>query len=80
MVKEKVIEVLENIGIVLEDRDEDVNLDEYGIDSIGYITLMCDLEEKFNIEFSNEYFGKPEMLSLNGIVNSVISLLNKNKL
>lgn len=45
----------ENLDIAAEDVTEDATLESLGIDSLDMVELICDIEEKCDIEF-----GEPE--------------------
>lgn len=55
-------EVLEsNLDIDPENVTEDATFDDLGIDSLDMVELICDLEEKCNVDF-----GEPEGLTTVG--------------
>ena len=54
-----------------EDISLDMRLDELGIDSLGAITIMYELEDKLDVEIPNEVFDSLE------IVNDVVSQLEQ---
>ena len=49
----------------------DMQLDELGIDSLGAITIMYELEDKLDIEIPNEIFDSLK------IVNDIVSQLEQ---
>ena len=64
-------EILEiNLDIDPDDVTEDSTLDELGIDSLDMVELICDLEEKCEIEF-----GEPEGLETVGDIVAYIDSL-----
>ena len=67
----KLIVCLEKIGIYLEDNDIDENIFEYGLDSLGFIHLICMLEEMFQVEISEHYLATKEILTLKMLQNMV---------
>lgn len=48
------------------------------MDSLSYITFICDVEEFFGIEFPLEYLGLTETVSLDKLVDLVNSLTSKD--
>jgi len=54
-----------------EDISLDMRLDELGIDSLGAITIMYELEDKLDVEIPNEVFDLLET------VNDVVSQLER---
>lgn len=60
-----------------EDISLDTCLDELGIDSLGAITIMYELEDRLDVEIPNEVFDSLKIV--NDIVNQLEQLLdNKN--
>lgn len=60
-----------------EDISLDTRLDELGIDSLGAITIMYELEDRLDVEIPNEVFDK--LTIVNDIVNQLELLLgNRN--
>ena len=55
------------------DFDEDIT---GGLDSIGFVTLVVELENKFDIEFDDEDFELSKMKSVNQITDLIIKYLN----
>ncbi len=74
-VKQIVIEELENLGIILDDLENDVDLLSMEIDSITFISFIVALEERLAIRFPDEYLTMEVMNSLNGFSNLVYTLL-----
>ena len=54
-----------------EDITLDMRLDELGIDSLGAITIMYELEDKLDVEIPNEVFDSLK------IVNDIVSQLEQ---
>lgn len=55
----------------------DTRLDELGIDSLGAITIMYELEDRLDVEIPNEVFDS--LIIVNDIVSQLEQLLeNKN--
>ena len=55
----------------------DMHLDELGIDSLGAITIMYELEDKLDVEIPNEVFDSLEIVS--DIVTQLEQLLKHKK-
>ena len=54
----------------------DMRLDELGVDSLGAITIMYELEDRLDVEIPNEVFDSLEIV--NDIVSQLEQLLDKN--
>lgn len=48
------------------------------IDSLKFILLITDIEDKFNIRFSNDEFQKREFATINGLSKIVKEKLHEN--
>ncbi len=68
---EIVKEVLsENLGIEPEEVSEDSTLDSLGIDSLDMVELICEIEERCEIEF-----GEPEGIdTISDLIDHIESL------
>lgn len=75
-VKHIVIEELENLGIIIDDSKNDVDLLSMEIDSITFISFIVALEERFEIQFPDEYLAMEVMNSLNGFSDLICVLLS----
>ena len=62
---EKIAQCLEDIGIILNPyEDGNENIFDYGVDSLGYIYLICTIEEVFDIEIPDEYLARNDVVTL----------------
>ena len=73
--------VFKEISVHLKCQPEDISLDtrldELGIDSLGAITIMYELEDRLDVEIPNEVFDSLKIV--NDIVSQLEQLLeNKN--
>jgi acyl carrier protein len=73
--------VIKEISAYLKCQSEDISLDmrldELGIDSLGAITIMYELEDKLDVEIPNEVFDSLKIV--NDIVSQLEQLMaNKN--
>lgn len=75
-VKSAIIEELENLGIIIDASEEDIDLLSMEIDSITFITFIVALEERFEIQFPDEYLTMEVMNSLNGFSSLIYTLLS----
>lgn len=66
--KEKIMEILQEINEEIASASEDVNLIEEGlIDSFDIVTLIAELEEAFNVEIDGEAITEENFSSVNQI-------------
>lgn len=77
-VKSAIIEELENLGIIIDTSEEDIDLLSMEVDSITFITFIVALEERFEIQFPDEYLTIEVMNSLNGFSTLIHATLMKN--
>ncbi len=78
-IKDKIIEILEQYGIIIEDDGADVDLQEYGMDSLTYIMFICDVEECFSVQLPDEYLAIDGIVSLNTMVEIIEDLIRSCK-
>ena len=75
-IKKVVIDELENLGVIIDDSENDVDLLSMNIDSITFISFIVALEERFKIQFPDEYLTMEVMNSLNGFSNLLCKFLS----
>jgi len=75
-IKKVVIDELENLGVIIDDSENDVDLLSMNIDSITFISFIVALEERFKIQFPDEYLTMEVMNSLNGFSNLLCTFLS----
>lgn len=75
--KELIIETLEETGVFVPEKYEDLSLEEYIEDSFQFITFISNLEERLDIEFPVELINFEVLSSFNGFCNSLEELIHK---
>ena len=75
-VKTTIIKLLENNGIIIESGEEDLDLRNYSIDSIMFISFIIDVENEFAIAIPDEYLTIELLQSIDGLTNLIIELTN----
>ena len=75
-IKKVVIDELENLGVIIDDSENDVDLLSMNIDSITFISFIVAIEERFKIQFPDEYLTMEVMNSLNGFSNLLCTFLS----
>lgn len=74
-IKKVIINYLEQYGIILLlENDCDENIIEYGIDSISYISLICDLEQHFCISIPTSLLDFQEDITVNKLSQVIQNL------
>lgn len=76
-IKAIIIESLEELGIYIDKEEDDIDINEYGIDSFLYISFIVLLEEKMKISFPDELLLFDNFSSVNGFANLVKGLLDE---
>ena len=76
-VKEKLLQCFLNIGVVIDDTEDDVDLKEYITDSVQFIAAIVEIERIFSIEFPDELLSFSVFDSFNGLVKIVESILKE---
>lgn len=72
----RIIECLENIGIIIDYTvHNDVDLTEYGLDSLTYISFIVEVEKLFMINIPDEYLQIETLSSLKGFIGMVENLI-----
>ena len=73
MIKKNIFDILEESGIYIDEseKQEDLDLIEFLIDSIQYVYLIVELENHLGIELPDEVILYDNFLSINGFANMV---------
>ena len=80
-IKNKMIEILNNLGnsITELDGETDIDLQEYIVDSLQFISFILSVEESFGIEFPDEMLQIENIKSLNAFCDIVECCVQKNE-
>lgn len=76
--RERVISCLNTVGILIDSTLDDVNLNDYDVDSISFISFIVEIEKEFDIEIPDGYLYVEILQSLNGFINLVEQLVDKH--
>lgn len=74
-----IIQCMNDVGIIIDDKDlidSDLNLIDYNIDSILFITLLVNIEEELCITIPDEYMTYEILQSYRGfatIIKNIVS-------
>ena len=76
-IKEKVLYVMESIGVFVEDDVKDTNFDmrDYIVDSLQFITFIVNLEKELGIVYPDELLLMDKIGSLDGFCSIIESLM-----
>lgn len=74
----KAIEDFLNVDIKSLSKDADI-LHNGIVDSFGFVQLLLYLEEKFNIDFSQEELESKEIKTINGLIRKIIEKMSANE-
>lgn len=75
-IRKAILKLLENNGVVIESDEGDLDLRNYSIDSILFISFIVDLENEFSIAIPDEYLTIELLQSIDGLTNLIIELIN----
>lgn len=79
-IKEKVLDIInsciEGANVTLQEAD--MELSQFGMDSLHYIRIVVQLEEEFAKEIPNEYLTIEEMSTINKITSIIEKIINDN--
>lgn len=76
-----IIDVLDMMGIVIgEEEFEDLDLREYVIDSLQFITFILELEHYFSIEIPADILVYDNISSFNGFSELLVELVEENSI
>lgn len=76
--RQKLLECFANMGIIIDAQEDEVDLKEYILDSIQFITVIVEIERMFSIEFPDELLLYSVFDSLTGLISLIDSLLANN--
>jgi len=67
-----------DMGILVPDDNNDIDLSEYIIDSLQFISFIVEIENKFGIEIPDELLNIENLKSLNGFSQLIENILGEN--
>lgn len=74
-VSEKVYSILNNMGFYINSY-EDINLIDYGMDSIGFVSFIIEIENELEIIIPDEALLIENISSLHGFIRYIDSIVN----
>lgn len=72
--KMEIICLMENNGLLFDTSTGDLDLSDYPIDSVIFISIIVDIENRFSIVMPDEYLTIDLFKSIDGLTNLVIEL------
>lgn len=75
--RNKIRKILYDMGFSI-DLKNDVNLLEYGMDSLQFIEFVVSVEEEFDIVIPDEALLMDNISSLNGFITYIESIIEEN--
>ncbi len=77
-VRKTLISIFEELGIIIEE-EEDFDIQEYIVDSLVYMSLIVNMEQRFGIEIPDDFLLISKMNSFNAYCESLLALINEDK-
>ncbi|MDR2177562.1 MAG: acyl carrier protein [Treponema sp.] len=77
-VREKLLGILEESGLFIDQKspEGDLDLREYIVDSVQFMSFVVEIENQFDIEIPDEVLAYDNLASLNGFITIVESIWN----
>lgn len=80
-IKKSLIKCFNNVGIILNESEDNLYLEEFLESSFAFITLIVEIEEMFEIEIPDEFLALEVTETFEDLANIVKQLLKgENKL
>lgn len=76
MLRSDIVDCFNNIGVLVDSNLSNFNLREYITDSLSFVSLIIELEEKFDISIPDDYLGYDILetyLDIEHMVDSICS-------
>jgi acyl carrier protein len=76
--RERLLGILEESGLYVEQKSsgEDLDLREYIVDSVQFMSFVVEIESQFNIEMPDEALAYERFASLNGLATIIESIIS----
>lgn len=73
-IKTKILDAFARVGFLVD--DENIPLNEYIPDSLGFVTLVLELEDTFGITFPNELLTMESFNTIENLVAIISDAIN----
>jgi len=74
-VRKTLLNIIDEMGIVVDDDNNDFILNEYITDSLSFISFIIEIENQFNIEVPVELLLISKMNSFNAYCDTILSVV-----
>jgi acyl carrier protein len=64
------------LRVNIHDIDPNVNLEDYGVNSLSFVKLIIDIESIFNINIEEEFFNTEKLGTIESIIDYVENKTN----
>lgn len=71
LTKTDLVKVLEGVNVVISDSDEDISIIELLEDSLHLVSTLVQLEQEFDIEFTDDELNGDVLVSVNQLLNVI---------
>jgi len=80
-IKKCIFEYFEETGIYIsdEEKEKDIDLRDYLVDSLEHVTFIIEMEEKLGYELPDEILLYDNLSSINGFINMLIEIKKDDK-
>ena len=74
MLNSDIVECFNNIGILIDADQDNFILNEYILDSLTFVSMIVEIEEKFNVRITDEYLSSNSLETYKDIENMLDKL------
>ncbi len=74
MLNSDIVECFNNIGILIDADQDNFILNEYILDSLTFVSMIVEIEEKFNVRIPDEYLSSNSLETYKDIENMLDKL------
>ncbi len=78
-IRKRIIEALNDVGVILMNDEDDVDISELITDSLQWISFIISLEDRMGVEWPDELVLIDNFTSLNALVRLVFDILNRKE-
>lgn len=75
-----IIQIMDSIGIYIEPTEDDIDLTEYILDSIQFISFIVEVENRFAINYPDDMLMYDCLKSINSFAIKIDEMIKQKKL